>query len=84
MDKTRYHDLDALRAYAMLLGILLHGLLSFLPTPIWPVQDMNQSVFYFIPLMFIHGFRMSLFFFDKRVFHHDDLEKKRDYEFVEA
>ena len=46
----------------MLLGILLHGLLSFLPTPIWPVQDMNQSVFYFIPLMFIHGFRMSLFF----------------------
>ena len=63
MDKTRYHDLDALRAYAMLLGILLHGLLSFLPTPIWPVQDMNQSVFYFIPLMFIHGFRMSLFFF---------------------
>ena len=63
MDKNRYHDLDALRAYAMLFGILLHGLLSFLPTPIWPVQDMNQSVFYFIPLMFIHGFRMSLFFF---------------------
>ena len=63
MDKTRYHDLDALRAFAMLLGIVLHGLLSFLPIPIWPVQDMNQSVFYFIPLMFIHGFRMSLFFF---------------------
>ncbi|HAY75217.1 MAG TPA: hypothetical protein DCY32_06050 [Opitutae bacterium] len=63
MDKTRYHDLDALRAFAMLLGIALHGLLSFIPTPIWPVQDSNQSEFYFIPLMFIHGFRMSLFFF---------------------
>ena len=63
LDKTRYHDLDALRAYAMLLGILLHGLLSFLPVPIWPVQDINQSEFYYIPLMFIHGFRMSLFFF---------------------
>lgn len=63
MDKTRYHDLDALRAYAMLLGILLHGLLSFLPVPIWPVQDIDQSEFYYIPLMFIHGFRMSLFFF---------------------
>ena len=47
----------------MLLGIALHGLLSFVPTPIWPVQDTNQSEFYFIPLMFIHGFRMSLFFF---------------------
>lgn len=55
--------MDALRAFAMLLGILLHGLLSFLPTPIWPVQDMNQSELYYIPLMFIHGFRMSLFFF---------------------
>lgn len=47
----------------MLLGILLHALLSFLPIPIWPVQDINQSEFYYIPLMFIHGFRMSLFFF---------------------
>ena len=63
MEKTRYHDLDALRAFAMLLGIVLHGLLSFLPTPIWPVQDIYQSEVYFIPLMFIHGFRMSLFFF---------------------
>ena len=63
MEKTRYHDLDALRAFAMLLGIVLHGLLSFLPTPIWPVQDINQAEVYFIPLLFIHGFRMSLFFF---------------------
>ena len=63
LDKIRYNDLDALRAFAMLLGIVLHGLLSFLPIPIWPVQDINQSEFYFIPLMFIHGFRMSLFFF---------------------
>ena len=47
----------------MLLGIVIHGLLSFVSAPIWPVQDSNQSEFYFIPLMFIHGFRMSLFFF---------------------
>jgi len=62
LDKTRYHDLDALRAFAMLLGIALHGLLSFVSTPIWPVQDIEQSEFYMLPLMFIHGFRMSLFF----------------------
>ena len=47
----------------MLLGIVLHGLLSFVPNPIWPVQDINQSEIYGIPLMVIHGFRMSLFFF---------------------
>ena len=47
----------------MLLGIILHVLLSFLPNPIWPVQDVNQSEIYGIPLMLIHGFRMSLFFF---------------------
>jgi peptidoglycan/LPS O-acetylase OafA/YrhL len=63
LEKIRYHDLDALRAFAMLLGILLHGLLSFVPTPIWPIQDNDQSEIYFIPLMLIHGFRMSLFFF---------------------
>ena len=62
LDKIRYHDLDALRAFAMLLGIALHGLLSFVSTPIWPVQDIEQSEFYMLPLMFIHGFRMSLFF----------------------
>ena len=32
-------DLDALRAFAMLLGIVLHGLLSFINIPLWPVQD---------------------------------------------
>ena len=59
----RYHDLDALRAFAMLLGILLHGLLSFIGLDFWPAQDVNQSEYYFLPFMFIHGFRMSLFFF---------------------
>lgn len=38
----RYHDLDALRAFAMLLGIVLHGALSFFPMPIWPAQDLHQ------------------------------------------
>ena len=63
MTANRYHDLDALRAFAMLLGIVIHGLLSFVGWPVWPVQDVNQSELYGIPVMFIHGFRMSLFFF---------------------
>ena len=63
MTAHRYHDLDALRAFAMLLGIVIHGLLSFVGWSVWPVQDVNQSELYGIPVMFIHGFRMSLFFF---------------------
>ena len=31
---TRRHDLDALRAIAMLLGIVLHAALSFAPIPV--------------------------------------------------
>jgi peptidoglycan/LPS O-acetylase OafA/YrhL len=42
--QKRYHDLDALRAFAMLLGILLHGALSFFPVSIWPAQDLHQPV----------------------------------------
>ena len=42
LEKKRYHDLDALRAFAMLLGIVLHGVLSFFPVPIWPAQDLQQ------------------------------------------
>ena len=47
----------------MLLGILLHGLLSFMPfMPIWPAHDINQNEAYGLLLLVIHGFRMPLFF----------------------
>ncbi len=62
LPKRRYHDLDALRAFAMLLGIVLHGLLSFMPNSGWPGQDINQSAAYGFGLNAIHGFRMPLFF----------------------
>lgn len=58
---ARRHDLDALRAIAMLLGILLHAGLSFAPFP-WPVQDTQQSELYGLMFSYIHGFRMPLFF----------------------
>ena len=57
----RRNDLDALRAAAMLLGILLHAGLSFVPFP-WPVQDERQSGFYWFLFAAIHGFRMPVFF----------------------
>ena len=62
--KKRYHDLDALRAFAMLLGIGLHGFMSFVPItlPVWPAQDVNQHNGYLFALHAIHGFRLQLFF----------------------
>ncbi|WP_182870112.1 acyltransferase family protein [Rhodopirellula sp. JC639] len=57
----RRHDLDALRAIAMLLGILLHAALSFSPIP-WTVKDSQQSEVYSVLFAGIHGFRMPLFF----------------------
>ncbi|MEO1980627.1 MAG: acyltransferase family protein, partial [Fuerstiella sp.] len=60
----RRHDLDALRAIAMLLGIVLHGALAYMPIPeaAWPVQDVHQSPAYAIFMAAVHGFRMPLFF----------------------
>lgn len=57
----RRTDLDALRSFAMLLGILLHASLSFFAFP-WPVHDTERSDL--LPLVFlaVHGFRMPLFF----------------------
>ena len=58
----RRGDLDALRAAAMLLGILLHAGLSFAPLFPWPVQDERQSGIYGLLFAAIHGFRMPVFF----------------------
>lgn len=61
----RYHDLDALRAFAMLLGIVLHSMMSFagLPVDVNGTQDVYQdSPVYGWLMDAIHGFRMPLFF----------------------
>jgi peptidoglycan/LPS O-acetylase OafA/YrhL len=58
---ARRHDLDALRAFAMLSGILLHASLAFFPM-LWPVQDSQQHHEFGLILTFLHGFRMPLFF----------------------
>ncbi|MFK7820313.1 MAG: acyltransferase family protein, partial [Planctomycetaceae bacterium] len=57
----RRHDLDALRAIAMLLGIVLHAALSFSTVP-WTVTDSQTSSSYSVLFATIHGFRMPLFF----------------------
>ena len=58
---SRCADLDALRGFAMLLGIALHAALSFFPSP-WPVHDVRQSRWLGLFVVAVHGFRMPLFF----------------------
>ncbi len=58
---ARRHDLDAMRGLAMLLGIVLHGALSF-TTGWWPVQDQKQDDLLGLLVAAIHGFRMPVFF----------------------
>ena len=63
IDGQRYHFLDGLRGVAMLLGIVLHGAMSFLGFPIWPAVDVKSDpVAWGFLLDVIHGFRMPLFF----------------------
>lgn len=57
----RRHDLDALRAAAMLLGIVYHAALSFAIGDAWMVRDVQQSTALFVFQDFVHGFRMPLF-----------------------
>ena len=59
----RRHDLDALRGFAMLLGIGLHASLAFIPS-FWPVQDETSGIGgpFDELLHAVHGFRMPLFF----------------------
>jgi hypothetical protein len=48
----------------MLLGLVLHSTVSFVTTPRagWPYHDASTSVLFDIVVLFIHVFRMPLFF----------------------
>jgi peptidoglycan/LPS O-acetylase OafA/YrhL len=59
---VRFHELDALRAAAMLLGIVLHAFLFLIPDA-WPIQHPDSpGLGYWIAFNAIHGFRMPVFF----------------------
>jgi glucan biosynthesis protein C len=60
----RLHALDAVRGYALLLGIVLHATMSFIPSPtrIWIIQDSHPSMTLAVLFFVIHVFRMTTFF----------------------
>ncbi len=64
-EPKRLHALDAVRAAALVLGIVLHATLSFIPeldTKLWPVSDNQKSGVLAVLMFCIHIFRMSVFF----------------------
>ena len=60
---TRFHELDALRAFAMFLGVVLHASL-FLVDKNWAVvaKELSSALPYDDIVLAIHGFRMPIFF----------------------
>ena len=62
----RYHSLDRLRAVMMLLGLVLHASVSYVPElpegVAWPYVDARTSPVFDWLIVFIHVFRMPVFF----------------------
>jgi peptidoglycan/LPS O-acetylase OafA/YrhL len=61
----RLHALDAVRGFALLLGVVLHATMSFIPSvfPVWITQDQSAEAGYGLLFYVPHIFRMTLFFF---------------------
>ena len=58
---THRHDLEALRALAMLLIIAFYGCLAFFDGP-WPIRDVQKNEGFGVFVLVVHGFQMPLFF----------------------
>jgi glucan biosynthesis protein C len=61
---ARFHALDALRGVMMLLGVVFHGALSYGPPRGggWPVHDPPGHVAFTVLSVYLHIFRMPVFF----------------------
>lgn len=73
----RIDHLDATRAFALLLGIVFHASLSFMPVFIgWAVQDVSTSPVVGAFVTVSHGFRMETFFLLAGFFTHLTLSRR--------
>src|SRR5215471_14656252 len=78
--QERLHALDAVRGFALLLGIVFHATISFVATPnnipIWIVMDNSRSVWMGVAFHVLHIFRMTTFFLVAGFFAHMSFHKK--------
>src|SRR5438874_8315692 len=68
----RLHALDAVRGGALMLGIVFHATVSFLPSriPLWIVMDHERSATLAVLFHVLHAFRMTTFFLIAGFFAH--------------
>jgi glucan biosynthesis protein C len=78
----RLHGLDALRATALLLGVVLHASMSYFPVTIWIVPDTDNSSVAAVMFFAIHLFRMTSFFLIAGLFAHMMLGRRGTLGFI--
>jgi glucans biosynthesis protein C len=79
MEQTRLHALDAIRGFALLLGLLVHGSMSFWPGLVeygFPISDTSKSMTLTVMFYVLHMFRMTVFFLIAGFFAHLSLHRK--------
>jgi hypothetical protein len=69
--------LDAVRAFALILGVFFHATMAYLPgIQIWVVADVDRSAVMGGAFFLLHIFRMSMFFFVAGLFARLALQKR--------
>jgi len=81
-NSERLHALDAVRGLALILGVLLHASLSFLPSFGFPITDSQRSVTLSLLFFVLHIFRMTTFFLIAGFFARMSFQKKGTRGFV--
>lgn len=83
--QSRLDYLDAVRAFALLLGIVFHASLSFVPFFIgWAVMDVSTSGVVSQFVLISHSFRMELFFLIAGFFSHMTFQSKGAHNFLRS
>ncbi|TVZ41419.1 hypothetical protein P886_0765 [Alteromonadaceae bacterium 2753L.S.0a.02] len=82
---NRLDYLDGVRAFALLLGIVFHASLSFMPIYIgWAVMDVSTSSMVSVFMNISHSFRMELFFLIAGFFSHMTFHGKGAQTFIRS
>eukprot|EP01042_Synura_sphagnicola_P015164 gene15164-19179_t len=75
-NSERFHDLDAVRGLALLLGVALHASMSFIEPQMWVIKDVSSDVGLGVLFYVIHMFRMTTFFVMAGFFAHMLMDKR--------
>jgi peptidoglycan/LPS O-acetylase OafA/YrhL len=79
----RLHALDAVRGFALLLGIAFHATMSLIPgQQIWIVEDSHRSPAMAVTFFSLHVFRMTTFFLIAGFFAHLTFHKRGARSFI--